>query len=87
MTGNKFCVNLLRYAPQVYPISNPSADVYSSINIHFLSNSKSERDEEQCMEADRCHIRKHEIKLYGGRHTINLHVCGGFQIKRYGGHH
>ena len=32
MTGNKFCVNLLRCAAQVYTICYPSSDVYTSIN-------------------------------------------------------
>ena len=32
MTGNKLCVNLLRYAAQAYTICYPSSDVYTSIN-------------------------------------------------------
>ena len=32
VTGNKLCVNLLRYAAQVYTICYPSSDVYTSIN-------------------------------------------------------
>ena len=32
MTGNKLCVNLLRFAAQVYTICYPSFDVYTLIN-------------------------------------------------------
>ena len=32
MTGNILCVNLIRYAAQVYTICYPSSDVYTSIN-------------------------------------------------------
>ena len=40
MTGNKICVNLLRYAAQVFTICYPSSDVYTSINRqHTTFNS------------------------------------------------
>ena len=32
MTGNNLCVNLLRFAAQVYTICYPSSDFYTSIN-------------------------------------------------------